>query len=228
MTATASATADDLLIGRYSLDDALIADTRAAGEPRVAAYVYPGTAVVLGRGGKPEVELNLDAVRAGGVPVLRRDGGGCAVVLDPGNVIASVALPLPGLGGFKKAFAAISDALITALAEIGVPGVRQRGISDLAQGDRKVGGSCIYRARGLLYYSTTLLASPDIALAQRYLSHPPREPGYRRGRAHGDFMGRLRRESGVALSPEELAAELHAHLRPDAIRVSVPRRCESQ
>ena len=53
-------------------------------------------------------------------------------------------------------------------------------------------GSCIYRTRGLLYYSTTLLLDPDLELVERYLPHPPREPEYRRGRPHRDFMTSVR------------------------------------
>ena len=59
-------------------------------------------------------------------------------------------------------------------------------------GERKIGGSCIWRTRGLLYYSTTLLVDPDLDLCERYLPHPPREPAYRAGRPHRAFMGSLR------------------------------------
>jgi lipoate---protein ligase len=123
--------------------------------------------------------------------VFRRRGGGCAVLLDPGNLIVSVALPMPGIGGSKAAFARLSAWLIEALAAAGAPGVEQRGISDLVLGDRKVGGSAIYREQGLLYYSSTLLVDPDIAGMERWLAHPPREPEYRRGRSHGSFLHAL-------------------------------------
>ena len=74
------------------------------------------------------------------------------------------------------------------LAACGVADVRHEGVSDLAVGDRKLGGSCIWRTRGLVYYSTTLLVNPDLTLMERYLPHPPREPAYRRGRSHADFV----------------------------------------
>ncbi len=146
------------------------------------------------------------------MPVLRRRGGGCAVVLDPGNAIVSLALPLPGVGGITSAFAAISAWLIDALARCGLPGARQEGTSDLAVGDRKVGGSCLWRTAGLVYYSTTLLVSPDLALTERYLPHPPREPAYRAGRAHREFMGALR-DLDRFLTPAELVLRLCPCLR---------------
>ena len=182
----------DLPAVPYDLDDEMIARTRDDCQPRVRVYEPPGFAVVIGRGGHQDLELNKANIAADGVPLYRRPGGGCSVVLDPGNLIVSVALPLEGIGGIKTAFASISDWLITALRACGVPGVTQRGISDLAIADRKIGGSCIYRTRGLVYYSTTLLLDPNLDLVDRYLLYPPREPDYRQGRSHRKFMGSLK------------------------------------
>jgi lipoate-protein ligase A len=178
-------------IGAWDNDDDLLAAVRREALPRVRFAPESETAVVLGRGGDPEVELQLDEIEREGVPVLRRRGGGCAVVLDPGNAVISVVLPVPGVGGISQAFDSISTQLIDAFTDSGLPGVRQEGVSDLVLDDLKIGGSCIYRARDLLYYSTTLLVDPDIELSRRYLKHPPREPDYRRGREHGAFMGSL-------------------------------------
>jgi lipoate-protein ligase A len=198
----------------YDRDDDLLVATQADGRPRVRVHRHLGWTVVLGRGGRPERELHQQQINRDGVSLLRRRGGGCAVVLDPGNVIVSVALPLPGLGEIKTAFAHLSRWLITALADLGLPHLSQRGVSDLALGDRKVGGSCIYRTRGLLYYSTTLLVAPDLDRIERYLPHPPREPEYRQGRSHREFLGHLghgRRE----YTPEQLQHALGRRLRPE-------------
>lgn len=180
-----------LSISPWIDDEPLIEAVRADGQARWTLRPYESTAIVLGRGSKPEVELHLDAVLADGVPVFRRRGGGCAVLLDPGNLIVSVVQPLPGIGGSKAAFARLSAWLIEALAAAGAPGVEQRGISDLVLGNRKVGGSAIYREQGLLYYSSTLLIDPNIAGMERWLAHPPREPEYRAARRHGEFLGAL-------------------------------------
>jgi lipoate-protein ligase A len=138
------------------------------------------------------------------------------VVLDPGNVIVSVALPLPGLGGIKRSFARISDWLIAGLARSGVPGVGQQGVSDLTLGDTKIGGSCIHRSRDLLYYSTTLLVAPDHELMERYLQHPPREPEYRNGRSHRQFTGALARLAGIT-DADDLALRLDHCLDPQEL-----------
>lgn len=175
----------------YDRDDDLLAEVRRGGRCALRVAPWRGVTVVVGRGGDPAVECRPEVIAADGVPLLRRPGGGCAVVLDEGNVIVSAVLPLPGVGGITSSFAALSGWLIAALAEVGVGGVAQRGVSDLAQGQRKIGGSCVYRTKGLLYYSTSLLADPDLDLVDRYLPHPPREPDYRAGRDHRHFMGPL-------------------------------------
>ena len=180
----------------FDWDDDLIGDVLCDGQPLVAVYRPNQTAVVLGRGSHPEVEVNLEAIGNDGIALLKRRGGGCSVVLDPGNLVVSVVLPLAGFGGIRPAFPKISAWLIDALARAGVPGVRQEGISDLAIGDRKVGGACIYRTRGLLYYSTTLLFEPDLDSVELYLKHPPREPDYRAGRRHREFMSSLSDAAG--------------------------------
>jgi lipoate-protein ligase A len=202
----------DHQLGSYDRDEELIAAVRQSGRGQVRVYPWSEVAVVLGNGSRPEVELQLPAVITDQVPVLRRRGGGCAVVLDPGNLVVSVALPLPGLCGIKTWFGRISAWLIQALGELGVAGVTQQGISDLTIGELKIGGSCIHRSRDLLYYSTTLLIDPDLDLVERYLQHPPREPDYRAGRSHRHFMGSLSALAGP-LQVADLISGLDQKLR---------------
>jgi lipoate-protein ligase A len=185
--------------------------------------------VVLGSGSRAEVELNLDACRAARAPIVRRRGGGCAVVLDPGNIIVSVVATGLPFGRHREHFDALTDWLTAGLADIGFPGVHQAGICDLVAGDRKVGGACLHRRRGLLYYSASLLACPDLVTVARLLKHPPREPGYRRGRNHAAFMGSLAAAVDVgsgngnstrrvaALSADQVATRLRRALRPPVL-----------
>jgi lipoate-protein ligase A len=46
------------------------------------------------------------------------------------------------------------------------------------------------RRHAVLYHGT-LLDSFDLPLVAQVLRHPPREPGYRAGRGHGDFLANL-------------------------------------
>lgn len=198
-------------ISPWDREDDLVAEARATGRALCRVYRPDAVAVVIGRGGDAARELHEGAIAADGVPVYRRPGGGGAVVLDPGNLVAVLALPVPGLGGIPAIFTLASRLMIGALAGCGIAEVAQRGTSDLAVGDRKLGGSCLRRERGLAHYATTLLVDPDLALMERYLQHPPREPDYRRGRTHDAFVTTVRRLGGPA-DPDELLERLEVRL----------------
>ncbi len=192
-------------IRNYDLDEDLLEEAARKGRPAMKLYAWKGLALVLGRGSDPEREIRLEPALADGVPILRRRGGGCAVLLDPGNAVASLAFPLPGTGRITRAFDASLEWLLGGLERAGIYGIRREGISDLALGEKKVGGTCLYRKSGLVYFSATLLAAPSLELVERYLKHPPREPAWRRGRSHAAFMGSL-------LSPPD-APEMEGFLR---------------
>jgi len=175
----------------YSADDDLVDAVRADGRARARVYRCAELAVVLGRGSQSDLELHEEACRVDGVPVYRRRGGGCAVVIDPGNLIMVAAVPLPGLGRVRASMQRCTDWTLDLLARCGVAGIERQGVCDLAIGERKVGGASLHRASGLVTYGTTLLVKPDLDCVERYLKHPPREPEYRRGRGHREFMGSL-------------------------------------
>jgi lipoate-protein ligase A len=207
---------------RYTYDDDLIAASRSDGRERFRVYRLDDTVVVLGTGSKPDVELRLEACRADRVAVLQRRGGGCAVVIDPGNVIVSVAATGMPFGRHREHFDRLCVWLIDGLARIGFAGVKQEGICDLATADRKVSGACLHRSRDVLYYSATLLVCPDVEKIERYLSHPPREPDYRRGRSHRDFVGALggaenASRSSAAGVAEAFAQRLRSALGPPGL-----------
>jgi len=187
-------------IGRYIHDEHILESTRSSGLPALALYRPEGVMVVLGRGSDPRVELNVANCVSDRVQVVRRSGGGCSVVLDPGNLVVSVSLAAEGLGRIRSHFDALTDWLIEGLARAGVPGVVRGGVSDLVLADRKIGGSCITRSRGLLLFSCTILVELRVELMERYLAHPPREPGYRRGRPHRDFVGSIGGDTGELAS----------------------------
>lgn len=200
-------------ISMYDQDEDLLERVRSTGraEVRVVPWVGPVT-LVLGRGSRVAWEADLESCRADGVPLLRRRGGGCAVVLDPGNVILSAVIPSLDLGSIRNRFTRLSEWVLGGLARIGLPEARRLDVSDLCLGDLKIGGASLYFGRGVAYYSTTLLHSPVVASWARYLPHPPREPGYRQGRAHADFVACLEPRWGG--TPAGLAMRLAAALGP--------------
>ena len=110
----------------YPYDERLIQDTRKDHLPRVAVYRPEEVMVVVGQGSRLEREVNLDAVRRDGVPLYRRRGGGCAVVLDPGNLVVSTAAWLPGRPRIHTWFEELSRWVREGLSEVGVGGVSRQ------------------------------------------------------------------------------------------------------
>jgi len=178
----------NLNIENYDFDDDLINRVAAESKPLSRIYSIDHQIVVIGRGGKPAVELYPENIIRDGIPVYRRYGGGCAVVIDPGNIVISVVLPVKGFTKNRYYFNLLSSWLKNGLNDIGFAQIETAGISDLMVEDRKISGSCIYNGLDYLYYSSTILVYPDTTAMEKYLKHPPREPDYRNHRNHTDFV----------------------------------------
>lgn len=151
------------------------------------------TFVVLGRSGQIEREIHLKACRDDNVPVLRRTSGGGTVVGGRGCMFFSLVLSLdrrPGLRMVDTAhrfvMASVQRALSSALPKLDVS-----GSCDLSLDGRKVSGNSMRIRRNWLLYHGTLLLDMNIKLLDRYLQHPPREPDYRDGRKHEQFVANL-------------------------------------
>jgi lipoate---protein ligase len=195
----------------YGFDQDLLAQVGQTGQPGFSVYPFFFPAVVAGRGSDLDREIRLSLCRDDGIPVFRRRGGGCAVFLDPGSLIVSIALPAQGFAGIQRLFNWCNLRLISGLARMGLSGIRQDGISDLVLGNRKVGGSSFYRSSNLAYYTAALLISTDLDAMDRYLYHPPREPAYRKKRPHKTFVTCLA-TAFPGLAPADLPAGLHSVL----------------
>ncbi|MCF8114510.1 MAG: hypothetical protein K9K21_11735, partial [Desulfotignum sp.] len=83
----------------YAFDRDLLAKVKVTGQPGVAVYPFAFPAVVAGRGSDLDTEVRLPMCRDDNIPVFRRKGGGCAVFLDSGTLIVSMALPAEGFDG---------------------------------------------------------------------------------------------------------------------------------
>ena len=159
----------------------------------VKAFVPSECSVVLGRANKSASECFEERCRADGVPIYRRAGGGGTVLLHAGCVVVSVGAWVTDYYSNKKYFGLLNDALIATLSEKWpiFSRIQPRGLSDLAFGERKVCGSSLFRSRNYLLFQASLLVDSRIELIERYLTHPSREPDYRLGKAHRDFIGSL-------------------------------------
>ena len=184
-------------------------DLPAARPPLLRVLPANEVVVVLPRSRSPQREVYLEVCERDGVPVIVRPSGGGAVVLSPGVVTVSVLAPSAQSGlAPEPHFARMSDVVIAALAACGVTCVTRRGVSDLCLGERKVAGAALRLWGGRVLYQISLLVEADLALIDRYLPMPSREPDYRRRRPHSEFVTSLRR-AGFAASVEAVAGALH-------------------
>jgi lipoate-protein ligase A len=175
-----------------ALDTALFhAVEGGAGAETLRLWESAAPVVVVGRSGVVSNEVEEEACAEDGVAVLRRDSGGGAVLLGPGCISFSLLLSLerhPRLRHVNFSYSLILGCLVRALA---VPGLEIRGVSDLAIGGRKISGNAQRRGRQALLHHGTLLYDFDPRWVERYLKQPARQPDYRSGRCHADFLGNL-------------------------------------
>jgi lipoate-protein ligase A len=164
-----------------------------AGAPGPLVTIWEATQplVVVGRSGRISEHVHLEACEADDVVVLRRESGGGTVVLAPGCLNYAVVLSLvssPHLIDVAESFRVILGRVARGLA---VPGLSIAGGTDLALDGRKVSGNAQRRGRRAVLHHGTLLYGFDPALASRYLREPTRQPAYRAGRRHVDFVANL-------------------------------------
>lgn len=196
----------------FDFDRELFSWIKKTGKPEFNLYHFPFKAVIAGRGSRLNTEIVLSRCRADNIPIYRRSGGGCAVFLDPGNLVVSLVMPAKGRPRIRKLFDQCNQWLISGLTQSGIKGIYQDGISDLVRENRKIGGTSLYCNRDITYYSASILVNPDLKNIMRYIHHPPREPGYRQGRSHLDFVTSLN-SYARGLTADSLAQELEPYLQ---------------
>jgi lipoate---protein ligase len=192
------------LAENLALDEALLLAAEAAGGEILRVWEWPRPAVVLGSGCKVAENVDVPACRADEVPILRRASGGGTVLLGSGCLLYSLVLETGRaieLGDIRRSYAFILSRISRALLPEAA-GARVCGISDLAIGGRKFSGNAQQRKQRFILHHGTLLYAFDTAPVAHYLPPPPREPEYRAGRPHVEFLMNL------SLSADELTLRL--------------------
>jgi len=148
--------------------------------------------VVLGRGGREEQEIIRENCDSDDVPVFRRRTGGGSVVLSPGCLVFSLARRVGKELVVREYVHQVNNLIMEFLSGLGFHRLSIRGISDICMGDRKILGSGMFRRKKIIFFQGSMLIDPDLSLMERYLKLPRRQPDYRAGRSHRDFMTTLR------------------------------------
>jgi lipoate-protein ligase A len=92
-----------------------------------------------------------------------------------------------------------------------VPGLALRGLSDLAPANARSPATRNGATRGTLVHHGTQLYDLDSRLVAKYLKEPARQPDYRNGRRHTEFLGNL------PLSADEISERLAGAFDPRGI-----------
>jgi lipoate-protein ligase A len=178
-----------------ALDEALLEESDAGTGPTEVLRFWesPEPLVVLGRSSKVAEEVRLDACRERGFVVRRRASGGATIVAGPGCLMYAVVLSesrRPGITLIDHAHATVLDTLVTALRPA-IPDIARKGTSDLAMGTLKVSGNALRVKRNAVLYHGTLLYDFPLDVLPELLDFAPRQPDYRAGRGHREFVANL-------------------------------------
>ena len=183
----------------------------------------PSVFVVLGYSNVASAEVDLEACHSAGIPILRRHSGGGAVVQGPGCLDYTLILRTAGSGPLSTIQGTnryVMNRQCRALDHVLGGGVEVQGHTDLAIGARKFSGNSQRRKGGYLLFHGVFLLNFDLRWISRFLTHPSREPSYREGRSHEQFLRNLGVSAGAvkqAIQKEWGVEEALEHLPGDRI-----------
>jgi lipoate-protein ligase A len=168
--------------------------------------------VVVGYGNHVATEVNVAACEAEKIPILRRCSGGGTVLQGPGCLNYSVVLKIEERGPLESITSANRFIMERNREAVEREGRRKnaecrievRGHTDLALDPRlstldpalKFSGNAQRRKKHFLLFHGTFLLNFDIALIDKFLQMPSKEPSYRQGRSHKDFLMNLELPGG--------------------------------
>jgi lipoate---protein ligase len=189
-----------------ALDEALLDACEEGGAEVLRFWQSPEYFVVVGYSNAIATEVNLTECHKRNIPIFRRCSGGGTVIQGPGCLNYSLILTFENSGPDVAIAAQPNCATLQTIpgancyvmrrnaqalgAELGRD-VEVRGITDLAIGDRKFSGNAQRRKRRALLFHGTFLLNFDLELISVVLTQPSKEPDYRVGRKHGDFLSNL-------------------------------------
>ncbi|MBL8798885.1 MAG: lipoate--protein ligase family protein [Planctomycetia bacterium] len=177
-----------------ALDEALLLAAEAGqGGEVLRFWEQQQLAVVLGAGCKLSEDVDEVRCQADGVPILRRASGGGTVLLGPGCLCFTLMLAYdrsPLLREVPFSYVYILERVCAALHGL-LPGIAPAGTSDLMSEGRKFSGNAQQRKRDFLLHHGTLLYDFPLERIGDYVCLPARQPKYRAGRSHLDFVCNL-------------------------------------
>jgi len=176
-------------------DEALLDACEDDSGPEVLRFWEPQEYfVVVGFSNSVKSEVNVDACHHAGIGIFRRCSGGGTVLQGPGCLNYSLALKTDGRPEVET-IPITNHYIMTqhreALSSVLGRFVEIHGVSDLSLDGVKFSGNAQRRKRRALIFHGTFLLNFDLSMMEKFLTMPSREPDYRKGRPHGQFLMNL-------------------------------------
>jgi len=150
--------------------------------------------VVLGYSSRIAADVKLLPCRRARVPVFRRCSGGGTVLQGSGCLNVSLIMRLdrsPMLATITGTTAFVLQRHRDALEPVVGRAIAIEGLSDLAIDGLKFSGNAQRRKKRCVLFHGTVLLGLDLALVERCLALPQRQPAYRKRRTHRNFLTNL-------------------------------------
>ncbi|MEZ4742592.1 MAG: hypothetical protein R3B45_09115 [Bdellovibrionota bacterium] len=190
------------------IDDQIL--ERSAENYALRIWRPENSVVILGSGNKADLECNLNHCQKDQIEILKRYGGGGTVLLHSGCAIISFGCWVRYHYKNDLYFDKMNSAVINCL-QSRWPSLRhltQEGISDIAYNHQKICGTSLFRSRNYLLYQASILVEDRIDFINRYLSHPTKEPEYRQGKSHSEFLTNLQKiDNSITISDTVIQLE---------------------
>ncbi|TWU58062.1 lipoate--protein ligase family protein [Rubripirellula reticaptiva] len=186
-------------------DHSVVASTdQSTDTESIRVWQFDRPTVVLGRSSRVNDEVDREFCRQNDIPILRRCSGGASVVGGPGCLMYSVVLSFKEEPQLQKIDAAHDHVMTRVLraAQVQVPDAKLQGICDLTWNNRKCSGNSLRISKRHLLYHGTILFDADLDLLARCLTGAPRQPEYRDGRNHSEFV------TNAPIDPDTFASDL--------------------
>lgn len=155
--------------------------------------------VVLGHGNRLDRNVRIEECKRRSIPILRRISGGGTVIQTPGCLNYSLILRISSRADLHTVTGTnrfVMERLRAAIEFCAAKPVAIAGHTDLIlETNRKFSGNAQRRRRRFLLFHGCLLLNADLTMISRLLTDPERQPDYREGREHGDFLTNLETES---------------------------------
>jgi lipoate---protein ligase len=186
-----------------ALDEALLeaAEEGSGGDEFLRIWESPYPLIVAGRSTRISREINEPECETKRIPILRRSSGGAAIVAGPGCLMYAIVIShkqRPELLDITRAHRFVLTRIVESIQPLvaHMGSVQVAGTSDLVFNDevnapRKFSGNSLRVKRSHFLYHGTILYDFDLSLISRCLLPPPRQPDYRNGREHTEFVVNL-------------------------------------